>query len=288
MKKKTTAKRTSASTKAMTKADSGQGEAKTRLKKIVNTSRESDGKISPVPAKRNLGKRLSVHRFADALAAYRPGKELKVNTPPAPDNFVELGRLLFKLKEWDGKASTVPDDLFCADLYARIMGAVWSRRTQRKPSFPEAVRWLDRNRKKMGVCAAFDDARKKLRSLRSRKPLIRVLMEQSRSGDSTAKELLAVLRLDLDAGVNLSRFRKILCPDSPHNSRPNLLAAAWRARWEYRIWCGKGDTHTLECLLDMANSPEKIVSLIRKRELTRERLRRHRLAKNSQPGKLAS
>lgn len=191
------------------------------------------------------------------------------------DPFGKLRGLLARLNAWSGRASACPDSCFCRELSFAVIHAARLFRVRRMPSLPEAVSWLHRHHRKLGVRRSLDDAEKKLRALKSRKPLIHILMDRSRGGDTDATEFLAALRR-LDEGPKLSRFRHILAPEASDKSRPNLLAAAWRARWEHTSWLMSLDTSDLERFLDRANSAQKIEDGDRKRELARERQARKR------------
>lgn len=232
---------------------------------------------SSIPAKRKKAKRPSVKSAVDAFARTR------IPAAVPADPFGKLRGLLARLNAWDGSASKCPDINFCFDLNFAIVRAAWSFRVRKKPSLPEAVSYLHRREKKLGVRRALDDAEKKLRALSSRKPLIRVLMDRSRRGDTDAKKLLSALR-QLDECPKLLPFRKILSPESSDKSRPNLLAAAWRARWEYSDWLADGEASWLAWLLGEANSPEKNEDKGRGKELARKRQARKRAAQKRSTG----
>lgn len=221
---------------------------------------------SSIPAK---AKRPHVNPAANAFARTR------IPAAVPADPFAKLRGLLARLRAWDGSASACPDVDFCVELNAAILLAAWIGRVRKWPSLPEAVSWLHRHHRKLGVRRALDDAGNKLRVLNSRKPLIRRLMDRSQRGDADAKKLLSALR-QLDEGQKLLPFQQILFPESSDKSRPNLLAAAWRARWEYSDWLADRDASGLAWLLGEANSPEKIEDKDRKKELGRNRSARYR------------
>jgi hypothetical protein len=79
----------------------------------------------------------------------------------------ELNRVLNKIREWSGDLSTVPDGKLIQMAESAILNASWHVRptSQKKRTLNQAVRVLDQRRKGLGVGAALEELKSRVKAL---------------------------------------------------------------------------------------------------------------------------
>lgn len=152
-----------------------------------------------------------------------------IKNPVEPDPFAALRGEVKRLDSWDGSAGTVPDAAACERLESEIWRAARQFREKRNPSLREAVGWLDRLHKSLGVGEVLERCCRKWETLRAGEPLLARLSGRGERG----RELLSLMaRLESLKPQSLTSYRGELKPDAGES----LLAAAWRNRALYAEW----------------------------------------------------